>query len=112
MAITNALAKCFARGFARGITRQRLQNAFHRGGFGGLTHMFAATFFLKTNSLFSQVTGDLLNIPTDIANFRELGRFDLDKRCIRKLGKAARNLGLAATRGANHQDVFWRHFIA
>ena len=112
VAITNALAKCFARGFARGITRQRLQNSFHRCGFGGLTHMFAAAFFLKTDGLFSEVTGDLLNVATDIANFGELGRFDLDKRCIRKLSETARYLGLAATRRANHQDVFWRHLIA
>jgi hypothetical protein len=56
--------------------------------------------------------GDLLNVSTDIANFRELGCLDLDKRRIRKFGEAARYLGLAAPRGANHQNVFGRHFIA
>ncbi|MCY1175258.1 hypothetical protein D9M73_154890 [compost metagenome] len=59
-----------------------------------------------------QVTNDRFDVAADIADFSELGRFDLDERRIGQFGQATGDLGFTDTGRANHQDVLWRYFNA
>jgi hypothetical protein len=47
-----------------------------------------------------------------VADFGELGGFDLDEGRVGQLGQAARDLGLADAGRADHQDVLGRDFVA
>ena len=110
--VANALAECFACRLACRVASQRFQYALHRGCLGGFAHMFAAALFFQTHGLFGQIAGNLFDVAADIADFGEFGGLDLDEWRIGQLGQSAGNLGLAATRGANHQDVFGRNLVA
>ena len=48
----------------------------------------------------------------DVADFGELGGFDLHERRVRELRQAARDLGLADAGRPDHQDVLRRDFLA
>ena len=61
---------------------------------------------------FEKIAHDLLDVAADIADFGELGRFDLQERRLRQLGEAARDLGLADAGRADHQDVLGQHLFA
>ena len=58
-----------------------------------------------------QIADDLLDVAADIPDFGELGRFDLQKRRLGELGEPARDLGLADTGRADHQDVLGQHLF-
>ena len=71
--------------------------------------------FLLTQQLdgsVSQITDDRFNVAAYIANFGELGRFNLDERRVGQLGQATGDFGFTDTGRADHQDVFWRDFNA
>ena len=110
-----AVGKTFFEGLTRRLTGvlpgQRIKQARHSGLFGLVLHDRPPPFLFKPDGLFDQITRNLLHITADIADLGEFGRLNLYEGRIRKLGEAARNLGLAAPGGANHQDVFGRHFI-
>ena len=110
--VANALAECFACRLACRVASQRFQNTLHRGCLGGFAHMFAAALFFQAHSLFGQIAGNLFDVAADIADFGEFGGLDLDEWRIGQLGQTAGNLGLAAPRGANHQDVFGGNLVA
>jgi hypothetical protein len=59
-----------------------------------------------------QVADDGVHILAHIAHFGELGGLDLDEGRIGQLGQAARDLGLAHARGADHEDVLRRDLVA
>src|SRR3546814_4140601 len=65
----------------------------------------------SSDLFFDQIANNLLHVTADIADFSELGRLHLYERRVGQLGQAARNFGLAAARGAYHQDVLGRHFV-
>jgi len=54
----------------------------------------------------------LTDIAADVADLGELGRLDLDERCVGQLGQAASDLGLAHAGRSDHQDVLGRDFLA
>src|ERR1700756_3315829 len=60
----------------------------------------------------NEIADDLLDIAANIADLGEFRRLDLQKRCARKLGQAAGNLGLTATGRPYHQDIFRQHLLA
>ena len=59
-----------------------------------------------------QIADDGLDIAADIADLGELGGFDLDERRVGELGQPPGDLGLAAARWPDHQDVLGQHFFA
>lgn len=59
-----------------------------------------------------QVANDRFDVTADIADFGELGRFDLDERGVGQLGQAPGDFGLADAGRADHQDVLGGHFNA
>src|SRR5439155_25787133 len=59
-----------------------------------------------------QIADDLLDVAPDIADFRVLGRLDLDEGSAGELGEAAGNLGLADAGRPDHQDVLGQHLFA
>jgi hypothetical protein len=59
-----------------------------------------------------QVADDRLDVTADVADFGELGGFDLDERRVGQLGQAAGDFGLADTGRADHQDVLRGDFGA
>ena len=48
----------------------------------------------------------------DVAHLGELGGFHFHERRVREPREAARDLGLAAAGGADHEDVLRRDFLA
>ena len=61
---------------------------------------------------FHQIADDRLNIATNIANFGEFRRFNLQKGGVGQLGQATSNFGFTHPGGTNHQDVLRGDFIA
>ena len=59
-----------------------------------------------------QVLDDLIHVAAVEAHLRELRRFHLDERRVRDLREAPRDLGLAAPRGTDHEDVFGDDLVA
>src|SRR5471032_524472 len=76
------------------------------GGHLGLgLHVLAQLLARHLDRHFHQVARDLLDVAADIAHLGELGRLDLEERRVGELGQAPRDLGLAAARGSDHQDI-------
>ena len=61
---------------------------------------------------FEQIADDLIDVAADIADLGELRRLDLDEGRAGKLGKAARDLGLADAGRPDHQDVLGQNLLA
>ena len=74
--------------------------------FGHLSH----TGLLHCN--ISQVANDGVHIFAHITYFSELGGFHFDEGSVSQTSQAPGNLGLAHTRGANHQNIFRRNFCS
>src|SRR3546814_929284 len=103
--LTDALAETLARGLARAFAGERVEQPLHRGLFGGGAHRFAAAVLFEPHGFLDEVARDLFDVAADIADFGEFGRLDLDEGGVGELGETARNLGLAAAGGADHQDI-------
>ena len=80
---------------------------FLRPGLHILAHLFAG---LGDGNI-HQIADNLIHIAADIAHFGKLCRLNLQERCFGQLGQPAADLGLAYTRGANHQDVLGIHLV-
>ena len=129
LVVERTLAQALAEGLARDVAilgiaradveaevaRRRHQDVDHAvlgrvlGALAILFH-FAGAGLLDADV--DQVADDGIDIAPDVADFGELGRFDLDKRCVGQLGQAARDLGLADAGRADHQDVLRRDLLA
>ena len=60
---------------------------------------------------FDEVTNDLLDIATDVADFGEFGRFNLQERGLGELCETPRDFRFANAGRSNHQDVLWQDFF-
>ncbi len=111
-AVAQFLAETVAGGRARRLSDQRLKHSFLsvqvRARLDILPHLLAH----QTDRNLHKVTDNLLDIAADIAHLGELCRFHLDKGSASEFREAARNLGLADTCRADHQDVFRHHLFA
>jgi hypothetical protein len=58
-----------------------------------------------------EIAHDRVHVAPHIADFGELGRFDLDERRVGQAREPPRDLGLADARGADHEDVLRRDFL-
>lgn len=112
LVLFDPLAEGQAGRFARFLARKRVEQTVHRRLRRRFAHGFAATVLLQPYRFLDQVADDLFDVPADIADLGELGRLDLHERRIGQLRKTTADLGLAAPRRPDHQDVFGRHLVA
>ena len=91
---------------------QRVEHALLGGALGLGLDLFAQALARHADRNLDEVAGDLLDIAPDIADFGELGRLDLQERRLGEPRQTARDLGLAAPGGADHQDVLRQHLLA
>src|SRR6185437_1071 len=75
-------------------------------------HVLARGVAQHVDADLDEVAHDALDVAADIADLGELGRFHFQERRLRELGEAARDLGLAAARGPDHQDVLRHDLLA
>ena len=88
------------------------EHALASGVFGTVANLHDFLFAQQLDCSISQITDDRLDVAAYIANFGELGRFNLDERRVGQLGQATGDFGFTDTGRADHQDVFWRDFNA
>ena len=92
--------------------QQRVEHALLRRLRGAIAHLARLEFARLLDRGLGEVADDRVDVATDVADFGELGCFDLDEWRIGELGEAARDLGLADAGRADHQDVLGRDFLA
>jgi hypothetical protein len=92
--------------------QQCVEDALFGGVFGAMTNLGDFLFAQQLDGGVGQVTNDRLDVATDVADFGELGRFDLDEWRVGQFGQATGDLGFTDTGRADHQDVFRGHFNA
>ena len=132
LVIELALAQALAEGLARAVTAARVHgrrrirreaevarrrhedvdDAVFGRVFGACAHFLHFQRARLLDADVDQVADDGVDVAPHIAHFRELGRFDLDERRFGQLGQAARDFRLADARGADHEDVLGRDFMA
>ena len=74
--------------------------------------LLAALLLHEPDPDLDEVAHDLLHVAADIADLGELRRLDLQERRVGEPRETARDLGLAAARRPDHQDVLGRHLLA
>jgi hypothetical protein len=94
------------------LANQRIEHSVFGGDLGLRFDLLAQPLAGLRDRDLDQVAGDLLDIAADIADLGELGRLDLQERRFGQPRQAACDLGLAAARRADHQDVFRQHLLA
>src|SRR5471032_1826013 len=92
--------------------QQGVEDALFSGVFGAVANLGHFLFAQQLDGGVGEVTNDRFNIATDIADFGELGRFDLDERRVGQFGQATGDLGFTDTGRADHQDVLGGYFNA
>ena len=75
-------------------------------------HLFALGIAHEPDARLKQVAHDLVDVAADVADLGELGGFNLDERGAGEPGQSPRDLGLADTRRADHQDVLGQDLLA
>ena len=104
-------AEGIAGGRARRRSDQRIQHAFFGGLLRAGLHVLALALADLHDRDLDEVADDLLDVAADIADFGELGGFDLDEGRVGKLRQPPRDLGLADAGRPDHQDVFRQHLL-
>ncbi len=119
-----ALAQLLAEHLARGAVGWRLAAGRARHGdehvqdallgrvFGARAHLARLHLALLLDGHFHQVADDGVHVLAHIAHLGELGGLDLDEGRIGQACQAPRDFGLAHARGADHEDVLGRDFVA
>ena len=74
-------------------------------------HLEQPLFAHHFDTELDEVAHHRLDIAPDVADFGELGGFDLEKGRLRQPREPAGDLGLAHAGGTNHQDVLGCDFI-
>src|SRR6185437_11358623 len=102
LASAQPLAETFARRRAGAGSNQGIDNALLGVQFRLRLYVFAFPFAGERDGNLHQVADDLLDVPTDISHFGELGGFYFEERRAREPGKPARDFGLANAGWADH----------
>ncbi|MNE33026.1 hypothetical protein D3C80_1266670 [compost metagenome] len=92
--------------------QQCIEDALFGGVFGAVANLDDFLLAQQLDRGIGQVTNDRFDVAADIADFGELGRFDLDERRVGQFGQATGDLGFTDTGRADHQDVLRRYFNA
>src|SRR5262249_42623823 len=105
LAVAQLAAKGFARRGAGILADERIEQTLFGGELGlGADGTPLLLAHLRYADL-DEVAHDLLDVAAHIADLRELRGLDLEEGGIGEPGEAPRDLGLAAARRADHQDV-------
>jgi hypothetical protein len=112
LAAPQHFAELLARLGPGAVADQRIDHALFGGKLGARGHLPAQPVARLGDRDLDQIAHDLLDVAADIADLGELGRLHLEERRVGKLRKTARDLGLADTGRADHQDVLRQHFLA
>ena len=75
-------------------------------------HLIAHVFAGCDDGVIDEVAHDLFNVTSDIADFGELGRLNLEERRAGELGQSAADFGFTDTGGAYHEDILRINFVA
>src|SRR5581483_98492 len=109
-------AQLLAKGFlgrSAGIgADERIEHALLGGLLRTRLDVLAFAVAGQSDGDLDQVAHDLFDVAADIADLGEFRRLDLQKRRTGKLGEAARDLRLADTGRADHQNVLRQHLFA
>ncbi len=84
---------------------ERIEHAVFGSLLGFRLDVLAFPFAHLRNGNLDQVSHDLLDVASDIADLGEFRCFHLEERCARKLGETAGDFGLADAGRADHQNV-------
>ena len=117
LALAQALAQRLARrvvtvGTGMGARQKNIEDAILGRVLGARLAAAHAHLALLLDGHFDEVADDGVDILADITDLGELGRLDLDEGRPGQLGQTPGDLGLADTRGADHQDVLGRDLAA
>ena len=91
--------------------QQNVEDTLARGRLGLIAD---SRHFLLTHHLdrdIGQFLDDGIHLAPDIADLGELRGFNLYKGSVGQPCQTARDLGLATTRGPNHQNVLWSDLV-
>ncbi len=89
-----------------GCRQECVQNPFFRCQFRLGPHLAQLGVAQQVDGNIDQVPDDRLHIPSNVADFGELGGFDLNKGGACEFGESAGNFGLSDPGRADHEDVF------
>ena len=92
--------------------KQHVQNPLFCKILGPVSDLERFLFAHLLDRHLDKVANDRINILTNVADFGELGRFNLDERRISEAGEAPRDFGLADAGRAYHEDVLRRDLVA
>ena len=95
-----------------GVRQQRVEHALFGRIRGALAHLGDLLVARHLHGDFGQVLDDGIDVAADVADLGELGGLHFHERRVREPREAARDLGLAAAGGADHEDVLGRDFLA
>ena len=95
-----------------GCGQQRVEDALLGRIRGALAHLGDLFVARHLHGDFDQVLDDGVDVAADVAHLGELGGFDFHERRVRELRQTARDLGLAAAGGTDHEDVLGRDLLA
>ena len=88
--------------FGRQVSATGIKHSFLglQFGFGG--YLLAQTVAGHMNGHLNQVTDNLFDVAPDVTNFGELGRLDLNERCLGELRQAPGDFCFADAGRAHH----------
>ena len=90
---------------SRGRGQQDVEQALFGIQFGFVRDVFEFLFADHFDGDLNQVANHGFDIAADVADFGELGGFDLEEGRVGELGEAAGDFGFADAGGADHNDV-------
>ena len=107
-----AIAECQPRCLAGILADEHVEQPGFGGANGGLLNADAAGFAHQSDRFLDQVADDRIDIAADIPDLGEFGGFDLEEWRTGEFRQTPRNLGLAAARRPDHQDILGADFVA
>ena len=105
-------AKAFPRRRLGGGTDQRVEHAILGRELRARLDALAAAFLDEADRHLDEIAHDLLDVAADIADLGEFRGLDLQEGRVGEPRQPARDLGLAAAGGADHQYVLWQNLLA
>ncbi len=94
------------RSFTARRPQKNVQYALLGGVLGLMMNRVHGPLSAQLDRHIGQIANDRFDVPTDVADLGELGRFDLDERRVGESRQAPGDLGLADSRGPDHENVF------
>ena len=85
--------------------QKNIEQALFSVQFGFIRDVFEFLFADHFDGDLNQVANHGFDIAADVADFGELGSFDLQEGRVGQLGEAAGDFGFADARGTDHDDV-------